>query len=83
MSDKLSPYLLDTSLVDYTTAVVLESLRDRENAVKRKRASSALAFFEDILDSSKEVEKAQLDIFSKYSTALSGEYPFLVCLNLY
>lgn len=77
MSDQLSPYLLDSSLVNYTTSVVLESLHDVDNETKRKRASSALAFFENVLDPSKEVEKAQLDIFSKYREALSGEYAFL------
>ncbi|KAF5322287.1 hypothetical protein D9619_001288 [Psilocybe cf. subviscida] len=69
MLEKLSSYLLDSSLVDYTVGVVVESLRDRDNFVKKQRATLALAFFEGILDPAIEAERPQIEIFSRYNAA--------------
>ena len=77
MANKLTPYLLDRSLIDYTKAVVFESLRSVDDSTKKKRASSALGFFENILDPLIKEEKDQLDIFSKYRAALNGKFSYL------
>ncbi|KIM35698.1 hypothetical protein M413DRAFT_327191 [Hebeloma cylindrosporum] len=70
MANQLTPYLLDRSLVDYTEAVVFESLRSCDDSTKKKRATLALEFFKSILDAVIKEEKDQLDVFTKYHAAL-------------
>jgi hypothetical protein len=77
MANQLTPYLLDRSLIDYTDAVVFESLRSGDDATKKKRATLALEFFENILDPVTKEEKDQLHVFSKYQAALNGKFLFL------
>ncbi|KAG6889220.1 hypothetical protein C0992_006032 [Termitomyces sp. T32_za158] len=51
----LTPYLLDSSLIDYTTAATSEALRSIDPALKeqnKKKATYALQFFLSILDPS-------------------------------
>jgi len=78
MANQLTPYLLDRSLIDYTDAVVLESLRSSDDSTKRNRASLALGFFETILDPLIKEEKDQLDIFARYRAALNGKFTFSI-----
>jgi len=76
MANQLTPHLLDRSLIDYTSAVVFESLRSGDDSTK-KRATLALEFFENILDPVIKEEKDQLDIFAKYHAALKSKSLFL------
>lgn len=73
--------------MNYTTRVVLESLRDENNATKRRRATSAIAFFTSILDPAIAAEKAQLKLCLHYRAALDGALANIVCatcmLNVY
>lgn len=77
MANQLTPHLLDRSLIDYTDAVVFESLRSGKNLTKKKRATLALEFFKNILDPMIKEEKDQLDVFAKYYAALNGKFLFL------
>jgi hypothetical protein len=77
MANQLTPYLLDRSLIDYTDAVVVESLHSGDDSTKKKRATLALEFFKNILDPMIKEEKAQLDVFAKYHAALNGKVLFL------
>ena len=75
MANQLTPCLLDRSLIDYTDAVVFKTLRSGDDATKKKRATSALEFFENILDPL--IKEDQLDVFAKYHAALNGKFLFL------
>ncbi|KAJ3501319.1 hypothetical protein NLJ89_g9392 [Agrocybe chaxingu] len=72
---QLSAFLLDSSLIDYTTAVTGEALRSAADSAiheqTKKRAAHALEFFLNILDPSIDEEKKQLETFKSYHAALN------------
>ncbi|CAA7266898.1 unnamed protein product [Cyclocybe aegerita] len=71
----LSAFLLDSSLIDYTTTVTREALQSAPDSAiheqTKKRAAHALEFFLSILDPSIDEEKKQLEIFKSYHAALN------------
>lgn len=72
---ELTPYLLDSSLIDYATAATSDALRSSDPALQeqnKKKAAYALQFYLSILDPSLEGEKKQLDNFKLYHAALNG-----------
>jgi hypothetical protein len=70
-TSELTPYLLESSLVQYTVTTTKHALQALNEQTK-KRAKSALKFFLDILDPSIELERQKRDIFQSYLDAVNG-----------
>ncbi|KAG6884588.1 hypothetical protein C0993_009790 [Termitomyces sp. T159_Od127] len=83
--DQLTPYLLDSSLIDYTIAATSEALQLSDPALQeqsKKKATYALQFFLNILDPSFKKEKEQLDTFRLYYAALNGRSQTFIASNM-
>ncbi|KAH0579380.1 hypothetical protein H2248_003517 [Termitomyces sp. 'cryptogamus'] len=82
---QLTPYLLDKSLIEYTTVATSEALRLSDPVLQqqtKQKAACALQFFLSILDPSSEEERRQLNIFQSYYAALNGKSQALLLKDL-